>query len=243
MVGASRSAVHALCASVLGIPLSKGTIQRRVERVSEAILPHDRAIGEVARTSLVNDIDETSWLRHGDRPWLWMMVPPEVAYLQRHPHRSKVACAQLMGAWMGVLVRESYRVSQSWAGRRQSCLAPLSRVAQGLAERVEAGRALWGCRVLTERQRRCHRGTELPTVGQWRAWYARCSDRLRLHTAQEDKAGVCARRLQREGASLGCCWTSKAWKRRRPSWSAPTDAESGGAREARERGAKRASAG
>src|SRR5262249_11945479 len=40
IVGASRSAVQALCASVFGIPLSKGAIQKMVDRVSEAIVPH-----------------------------------------------------------------------------------------------------------------------------------------------------------------------------------------------------------
>jgi hypothetical protein len=38
-----------------------------VDRVSEAIVPHYTAIGQVVRTSLVNYIDETSWLQHGDR--------------------------------------------------------------------------------------------------------------------------------------------------------------------------------
>ena len=60
MVGASRSAVQDLCTSVFGIPLSKGASQQLVERVSEAILPHYMALGEVARASLVHDIDETS---------------------------------------------------------------------------------------------------------------------------------------------------------------------------------------
>jgi hypothetical protein len=40
MVGASRSAVQDLCASVFSIPLRKGAIQKMVERVSEAIAPH-----------------------------------------------------------------------------------------------------------------------------------------------------------------------------------------------------------
>ena len=46
MVGASRSAVQALRASVCSIALSTGAIQKMVERVSEAIGPHDTAIGE-----------------------------------------------------------------------------------------------------------------------------------------------------------------------------------------------------
>ena len=63
IAGASRSAVQDLCASVFSIALSKGAIQKLVDRVSEALVPHYTAIGEVARTSLVNYIDETSWGR------------------------------------------------------------------------------------------------------------------------------------------------------------------------------------
>jgi transposase len=59
IVGASRSAVQDLCTSVFGIPLSKGVIQKLVDRVSEALVPHYTAIGDVARSSLVNYIDET----------------------------------------------------------------------------------------------------------------------------------------------------------------------------------------
>jgi len=62
VVGASRSAVQDLCASVFSIALSQGAIQKMVDRVSETIVPHYTAIGEVARTSVVNYIDETSWL-------------------------------------------------------------------------------------------------------------------------------------------------------------------------------------
>lgn len=67
MVGASRSAVQDLCLSVFGIPLSKGAIQKMVDRVAEAIVPHYTAIGEVARTAPVNYLDETLWLTSGDR--------------------------------------------------------------------------------------------------------------------------------------------------------------------------------
>jgi transposase len=45
----SRSAVQEFCASVLGIPISRGAIQHTVDRVSAAITPHYEAIGEKAR--------------------------------------------------------------------------------------------------------------------------------------------------------------------------------------------------
>jgi transposase len=202
IVGASRSAVQALCASVCGIPLSKGAIQKMVDRVSTAILPHYTAVGQVARTSLVNYIDETSWLAGGDRRWLWVMANPLVAYFQIHPTRSKGAFAQLIADWMGVLVSDGYLVYQHWQGLRQSCLAHLIRTAQGLTESLEAGIARFGVRVHAELQRLCHMGTERPTVGQWRAWYARFSQLLNRHAIREDNAGRFARRLAREGESL-----------------------------------------
>jgi hypothetical protein len=114
MVGASRSAVQDLCASVLGIVPSKGVIQKMVDRVSEALVPYHTAIGEVARASLVNYIDENSWLMHGDRQWLWVMATPEVTYWQIHMNRAKTAFAQLIDDWMGILVSDGYRVYQSW---------------------------------------------------------------------------------------------------------------------------------
>src|SRR5262249_1758514 len=127
IVGASRGAVQDLCASVFGILLSKGAIQKMVDRVSAAIMPHYTAIGEVARAFLVNYIDETSWLTSGDRRWLWVMANPLVAYFQIHPNRSKGAFAQLIADWTGVLVSDGYLVYQHWPGVRQSCLAHLIR--------------------------------------------------------------------------------------------------------------------
>jgi transposase len=202
IVGASRSAVQDLCASICSIPLSKGAIQKMVDRVSTAIGPYYDTIGQVARSAAVNYIDETSWLVHGDRHWLWVMANPEVAYFQIHPTRSQAAFVHLIADWTGILVSDGYLVYQHWQGLRQSCLAHLIRTAKGLAEHVEVGIASFGQRMHRELQRLCHMGMERPTVGQWRAWYARFRHLLRQHTAREDKAGTFARRLAREGESL-----------------------------------------
>jgi transposase len=202
IVGASRSAVQDVCASVCGISLSKGAIQKMVDRVSEAIGPHYTAIGQVARNALVNYIDETSWRTSGDRRWLWVMANPLVAYFQIHPYRSKGAFAQLIADWTGVLVSDGYLVYQHWQGLRQSCLAHLIRTAKGLTESLEAGIARFGDRAHAELQRLCHMGTERPTVGRWRAWYARFRSLITQHAAREDKAGTFARWLEREGESL-----------------------------------------
>jgi transposase len=50
----SRSAVREFCPSVLGVPISRGAMQRCVDRVSQAIHPHSEAIAEQARVAKVN---------------------------------------------------------------------------------------------------------------------------------------------------------------------------------------------
>src|SRR5207237_1432472 len=75
--------------------------------------------------------------------------------------------------------------------------------AKGLAESVETSMARFGGRVHAALQRLCHMGTERPTVGQWRAWYARFRSLVNQHAAREDKGGTLVRRLEREGVSPG----------------------------------------
>jgi hypothetical protein len=41
------------------------------------------------------------------------MAHPAVASFQIHPNRSTAACAQLIAAWRGLLVRDGYIVSLS----------------------------------------------------------------------------------------------------------------------------------
>jgi len=62
--------------------------------------------------------------------------------------------------------------------------------------------ARFGARTHAALQRLCPMGTERPTVGQWRAWYARFRALVTQHAARADKAGTFARRVAREGGSL-----------------------------------------
>jgi transposase len=61
----SRSSVQEFCQSVLRVHLSRGAIQRAVDRVSDAIAPVYETIAANAQKATVNYIDETSWYRHG----------------------------------------------------------------------------------------------------------------------------------------------------------------------------------
>jgi transposase len=200
----SRTAVQEFCASVLGVPMSRGAIQRMVDRVSEAIAPLYAAIAEQARSTKVNYIDETAWYQHGVLAWLWVMVNTTVAFFMVHASRSKVAFEALVERWAGILVSDGYGVYCQWVHARQTCLAHLIRRARGLSERKDPELAWFGRRVLAELQRLVHWATAPPTAGEVQTWYARMVHLLNQHSAQQDEAGKFARTLQRE---LGALWT------------------------------------
>jgi transposase len=97
-----------LCASVLQVPISLGAIQQVLERVTQAIEPHDAAIATQVRHAVVNYIDETSWFLSNTLQWLWVMVSDTAAFYLIHPHRSKEAFAALIDDWAGILVSDGY---------------------------------------------------------------------------------------------------------------------------------------
>ena len=200
----SRSAVQEFCASVLRVPISRGAIQRAVDRVSEAIKPYYEAIAEKARGAPVNYIDETAWYQHGVLTWLWVMVNSAVAFFKVQASRNKEAFAVLVERWAGILVSDGYAVYCQWVHRRQTCLAHLIRRARGLSERQDPELAWFGRRVMTELQRLVHWAIAPPTSGEVQTWYARMVHLLRQYGERRDEAGTFARTLERE---LGALWT------------------------------------
>jgi transposase len=200
----SRSTVQEFCRSVLGIPMSRGAIQRAVDRVSAAIRPHYDVIAEKARGIPVNYIDETAWYQHGVLAWLWVMVNPAVAFFMVHASRSQAAFEALVERWAGILVSDGYAVYRHWMHGRQACLAHLIRRARGLSERKEPELAKCGCRVLAELQRLVHWATAPPTSGEVQTWYARMVHLIDHYRRRQDEAGTFARTLDRE---MGALWT------------------------------------
>jgi transposase len=200
--GNGRRMVQAFCASVLGVPLRLGAIQKGIDRVTPAIEPHDMAIATPARPAPVNSIDETPWFLTHTLHWLWVMASDTVAFSMIPPHRSKAACAALIDDWAGSLVSDGYGVYQTWGTHRQPCLAHLIRTARSLAKRQVPELAACGTWALAELRRLCHMATAPPTGGEWRAWYARLCKLLEQYHDRTDEAGRCTRRLLREMDSL-----------------------------------------
>ena len=200
--GGSRRSIKEFCSSVLGFHLSVGTIQKVIDRVSDAINPHYEALGTKARSSAVNFIDETSWFLKGKLMWLWLMANTSVAFYLIHPRRSKEAFAALIEDWAGILVSDGYGVYQKWVNLRQTCLAHLIRKAKSLAASSDPEIAACGRWARDELRRLCRMAKDPPTVGEWRAFYARLSRLINTNHDRKDEAGKFARRLLREMDSI-----------------------------------------
>ena len=202
MAGNSRDMVQTFCSSVLELPISLGAIQKVIDRASEAIKPHYEAIRDKARTSRVNHLDETPWHKGGKLNWLWVMANSAVAFFMIHTNRSKAAFEALIGAWNGILVSDNYAVYQKWVNKRQTCLSHLIRKANGLAERPDSELATFGSWTRKELQRLVKMAKAPPTIGEWRAFYARLCRLIALYRDSESEAGTFARRLEEEMDTL-----------------------------------------
>jgi len=194
----SRRAIQDFLFSVLDLQVSQGAIQKIIDRVCSAIEPHYEAIAEVARSSPVNHVDETSWRCKGLLNWLWVMGNSLVAFFVLHPNRSKKAFKALIADWSGILVSDGYGVYVKWMGLRQTCLAHLIRQAKGLSERKDPGIAKCGAWTHKELQRLCHMAKAPPTVGEWNMFYARFIRLVSKYADRQDDAGKLTRRLVEE---------------------------------------------
>jgi transposase len=200
--GDSRSIIQNFCASVLGLHLCLGTIQKILDRASEAIAPHYEAIGNQARQAEVNHVDETSWRQKGVLCWLWTLTNATVAFFMIHRNRSKGAFKELVKEWEGILISDGYGLYRNWVGLRQTCLAHLIRDARALSESKNLELAKFGGTALKELQRLCHMAHAPPTIGEWRAFYARFIRLTTRYHGRKDEAGKFTARLLREIDSL-----------------------------------------
>jgi transposase len=209
VLGASRREIQRLLADVFEVPVSLGGIQKDVDRASQAVEPHHEAIGTIARSEQVNNVDETSW--HSQRgaqvilQWLWVMASQTVAFFRLLPGRSRKDFEALIGAWTGILVSDDYGLYRKWVNLRQTCLAHLTRKVQKLSESADPTIAAFGRRLRTELKLACRMarpGHGPPTVGQWNAHYMRVVNLLFDHNERTDEAGKLARALVRQLDSL-----------------------------------------
>ena len=200
----SRTDVKGFCESVLGIPIATGTIQKIIDRTSEAIAPAYQRFGEIARSAHCNYIDETSWFNENNLNWLWTMVNDQVAYYRIDPNRSKRAFKELIEDWRGVLISDSYGLYRNWVDDRQTCLAHLIRKAVGLSERRKRSIKLFGQVMMGLLRKLVSFAHERPSPKNWNEFYEHLLFTLKLFEEEKDDAGKLARQILRE---LDALWT------------------------------------
>lgn len=200
--GNSRETVRTFCQSVLGFSISSGAIQKVIDRASKALLPVYNRIGDKARTSEANYIDETSWFKSGMLNWLWVMANNNLAYFMIHKNRSKKAFLELVQDWEGILISDNYGTYQKWANLRQTCLAHLIRKAKGLAERKDPVVSQFGRQITMDLQLLCHWAREFPDAHEWHAFYQRFAELIFDHQSSKGEVGTLARSLIRQIESL-----------------------------------------
>jgi transposase len=193
----SRNDVKQLCESVLQVRIATGTIQKLVDRTSEAIYPVYEQIGQVARSFWCNYIDETSWFRENDLNWLWVMVNEKVAFYRIDPHRSKAAFEQLVQDWEGILVSDGYGLYQKWI-TRQTCLAHLIRKADALAESKKVDLRRFGEVIAAWLRQLIQFANEPPNPKQWSDFYTFFLFTVSLWEPDKTDAGKLARQITRE---------------------------------------------
>lgn len=200
----TRRAVRDFFQQVLEIPIDLGTVQKLIDRSSQAIEPLYDAIGGIARTAPVNHVDETSQFLHHQLVWLWVMANRSVAYYKIHKNRSAEAFRALIGDWAGTLVADDYVVYRDWPHDKQSCIPHLQRHATAAAESPDPEIGRFGKRMLEELSRLSAMAHAPPTMGQFLAWLMRISRLLNSHAERTDDAGTLARAIQRQKRDL---WT------------------------------------
>lgn len=200
--GNSREAVRTFCRSVFGFSISSGAIQKVIDRASKALKPAYDKIGDIARNSQINYIDETSWFQRGALNWLWVMANKTVAYFMIHKNRSKQAFLELIHDWEGILVSDNYGVYANWVNLRQTCLAHLIRKAKALSERKDRPTKQFGQQIAKELQLLCYWAKVFPDDQEWRNFYERFTHLLFDHQGHKGEIGTMARSLIRQIESL-----------------------------------------
>ncbi len=200
----SRVDVQCFCASVLGLPIATGTIQKIVDRASAALaVPYQKNADRV-RSAAANCIDETSFFKQHALQWLWAMVNADAALYRIDDHRSKEAFLKLVESWDGILISDGYGVYKNWINDRQTCLAHLIRDADALAQRDKPDIRRFGQIIAARLRELTHFAKAPPDLCQWDTFYRHLLFSLTLYENDPNDAGKLARRIVRQFDSL---WT------------------------------------
>ncbi len=141
----SHRMIESLIATLLGVEISRGSIGRLRQQVSEAIAEPVKQAQEYVKTQTIVNSDETSFTQ-GNRDggnakktkgWLWLLATKCVKVFSVVLSRSQKTAQELLGEqFKGILISDRYS-AYNWVDveQRQLCWAHLKRDLTAIAER------------------------------------------------------------------------------------------------------------
>jgi transposase len=125
----SRREVAAVCADILGAPLSVGSVDALCQATAAALAEPVAELTAAVREAAVAHADETSWSRAGQRQWLWVVTTTLITVFTIAASRGRGVIQGLLGEdFGGRLVSDRY-AAYTWLPpeQRQVCWAHLRR--------------------------------------------------------------------------------------------------------------------
>lgn len=161
----SHRLVKSLMENLFGVELSRGSIDRLRQQVSESVVEAVEQAQQYVQEQKVVHSDETSFCqgnRDGLNPkqtkgWLWMLGTKLVKVFSVELSRGQVIAQKLLGeSFQGILISDRYP-AYNWLDvkQRQVCWAHLKRDLKAMAERRGVSKAIG--QALLRRQRRLFR--------------------------------------------------------------------------------------
>ncbi len=143
----SRRRIREFCNDWLGIKLSVGVINQCIHEAGRAVSPVEEELVEQIQDSGLLHIDETGWLQHSSKLWLWVFTTATVCLFMVGP-RTKAMVQRILSIYTGWLMSDGYNAYRHY-GKRLRCWAHLIRKLKGLEESVNKEAQAFGRRGLT----------------------------------------------------------------------------------------------
>jgi transposase len=132
----SKRGIEELIETVVGLPISLGTVANLEQEMSAALAVSHAAARQAVQDAAVKHVDETGWKQAGQRCWLWAAATTVVACFVIHPSRGALGLAALLGSKIkGIVCSDRWSVYGRLRTRqRQVCWSHLKRDFQKLLD-------------------------------------------------------------------------------------------------------------
>jgi transposase len=128
-MGVSISEIMEFSKEVLKISISRGGVQKSIQRVSEALKPAYEELAKAVSEQESINVDETGWKENGKRRWIWLFCNSVMAYFVISKSRGCQVLYDVLGeSFPGAITSDFYSAYIKYASpKQQFCLAHLIR--------------------------------------------------------------------------------------------------------------------